>query len=107
MPVIMNTSSLRELGILKFTWSSEHYSLSVVKQIIDSEGFELIDEKLIGSSVYDPLADYYLKNRKVLKKMILKKYPKYLELILYKSLLKMKESSQKRIIDYVLLKYSL
>jgi hypothetical protein len=42
-------------------------------------------EKLIGSNVYNPLADYYSKNRDALKMSILKNYPSYVEKILFKS----------------------
>lgn len=107
MPITMSTSSIGKLGILKFTWSSEHYLLDYVKKLLDSGNFKIIDEKLIGSQVYDPLADYYTKNRKLLKKSILANYPQYVESILHKSILKMKEASEKKVIDYVLLKCSL
>ena len=82
--------------------------------ILDADGVldeslepQITDEKLIGINVYPPLADYYLKNRDLLKKSILEKYPQYVESILYKSILKMKEASQNQIIDYVLLKCTL
>jgi ubiquinone/menaquinone biosynthesis C-methylase UbiE len=104
MPVILKRASLGKLGILKFTWSSEHYVLDYVKDLVVSGGFEITDEKLIGNDVYVPLADYYIKNRHMLKKSILEKYPQYVEFILYKSILKMKEASWNRDIDYVLLK---
>jgi len=92
------------LGLLKFTWSSEHYTLDEVKKIIISEGFVISEEKLIGSSVYDPLADYYLENRDELKKSILKQYSPFVEKIFFKSIQKMKKASQNGVIDYVLLK---
>ena len=104
VPIIVSDASLRKLGLLKFTWSSEHYSLDYLKNLIVSNGFKIIDEKLIGSNVYDPLADYYVENRKTLSNNILEHYPRYMEKILYKSLLKMKKASQEKIIDYVLLK---
>jgi len=104
IPVTLGKSSFRSLGLLKFTWSSEHYSLSDVKNTIKSCGFEIKHEQLIGKSVYVPLADYYLENREQLKKSILEKYPNYVENILYKSIIKMKTASEKGIIDYVLLK---
>ena len=107
IPVTIDDSSITKLGILKFTWSSEHYSLEKVKNTISSAGFEISEEKLIGPNVYEPLAEYYIQNREKLKKFILEKYPKYVENILYKSILKMKESSEKKIIDYVLLKSKL
>ena len=104
IPVTLTSSSISKLGILKFTWSSEHYSLDEVRKIIVSEGFEISEEKLIGSSVYDPLAEYYVKNRDELKKSILKQYSPFVEKILFRSIQKMKKASQEGVIDYVLLK---
>jgi len=101
---VTTDSSIGKLGLLKFTWSSEHYSVDYLKNLIHSYGFSICDEKLIGSNVYEPLADYYMKNRIKLKKSILKNYPKYVETILFKSLQKMKKASEKKIINYVLLK---
>jgi ubiquinone/menaquinone biosynthesis C-methylase UbiE len=104
IPITVQDASFGKLGLLKFTWSSEHYSLDYLKNLITSTGFKITDEILIGSHVYDPLADYYVENRQTLKKNILEHYPTYVEKILYKSILKMKKASQENIIDYVLLK---
>lgn len=104
IPITLNKPSASKLGILKFTWSSEHYGLDDVRQMIELGGFTISQEKLIGSSVYEPLADYYIEHRKDLKKSISKKYPTYVETILFKSLEKMKKASEKKIIDYALLK---
>jgi len=93
-----------KLGILSLTWASEHYSLDYVKSAIINKGFHINEIQSIGPYVYDPLADYYIKNRKHLRERVLKKYPSYLENILYRSLVKMKQVSQKGIIDYVLIK---
>lgn len=104
IPITLTSSSISKLGILKFTWSSEHYSLDKVRKIILSGGFIISEEKLIGSSVYDPLADYYIENRDELKKSILKQYSPFVEKILFRSIQKMKKASQEGVIDYVLLK---
>ncbi len=104
IPITMNSSSISKLGILKFTWSSEHYSLDEIREMIISGGFTISDEQLIGNSVYDPLADYYLENRDELKKSILKQYSPYVEKILFRSIQKMKKASEENVIDYVLLK---
>lgn len=104
IPIITNGASVGKLGLLKFTWSSEHYGLDDIKKLIDKAGFTISEEKFIGKSVYEPLANYYVENRTNLKKSILEKYPNYVEKILYKSLLKMKQASEQKIIDYVLLK---
>jgi ubiquinone/menaquinone biosynthesis C-methylase UbiE len=104
IPVTVQTSSISKLGILKFTWSSEHYSLKQIRHVITLGGFIISEEKLIGSSVYDPLADYYLQKRNQLKELILQQYPQYVETLLFKSIQKMKTASKEKIIDYVLLK---
>ena len=104
IPVITGNSSIGKLGLLKFTWSSEHYGLETVKELIESGGFTISEEKLIGEYVYEPMANYYIENRTSLKKSILEKYPSYIEKILYKSILKMKKASKQKIIDYVILK---
>ena len=107
VPVASKHSSFRDMGLLKFTWSSEHYDVDYLKNLILSTGFTISEEKLIGSNVYDPLADYYLKNRAKLRSEILKNYPSYVETILFKSIQKMKKASESKIIDYVLLKCNL
>ena len=104
IPVTVNVSTISKLGILKFTWSSEHYSLEQIRHVITLGGFTISEEKLIGSSVYDPLANYYLQNRNQLKELILQQYPRYIETLLFKSIQKMKKASKEKIIDYVLLK---
>jgi len=104
IPVTVNTSSISKLGILKFTWSSEHYSLEQIHHMITLGGFTITEEKLIGSSVYDPLADYYFQKRNQLKELILQQYSTYVETVLFKSIQKMKKASKEKIIDYTLLK---
>ena len=110
MPVITSASKLLslplfiKLGILSVTWASEHYKLEYVKSMIKTHGFEIKDIQYIGSNVYEPLASYYIKNREKLKNMIVREYPKFLETILYKSLLEMKAASRHGVIDYILLK---
>lgn len=93
-----------KLGILSFTWSSEHYDLENIKKTITDEGFDIISTDSIGSDVYEPLADYYIKKRSTLRSKILQQYPPYVEKILFRSLLKMKEVSENKTIDYILLK---
>ncbi|MFB5619718.1 MAG: class I SAM-dependent methyltransferase [Nitrosopumilus sp.] len=104
IPITAKNASLRDLGLLKFTWSSEHYSMDYLKNLISSNGFSISEEKLIGSNVYDPLANYYLKNRDKIRTAILKSYPAYVEKILFKSIQKMKKASESKTIDYTLLK---
>lgn len=92
-----------KLGILAMTWSSEHYSKNHVISTINKNNFEILEEKLIGSNVYAPLADYYSKNRDSIRKKIMKNYSSSVEKILWKSIKKMRETSEKNTIDYLLL----
>jgi cyclopropane fatty-acyl-phospholipid synthase-like methyltransferase len=103
---------LAKLGILYFTWASEHYSLDNIKSAMAAEGFEIQDIERIGHRVYEPCANYYIQNRQILRQRLkTKTLPhakslliEFVELIIYISALKMKDSSQKEIIDYILIK---
>ena len=93
-----------KLGILSFTWMSEHYDLNYIKSQIMNAGFKSKEIKLIGSHVYEPLSKYYIHNREKLQNTILKEYPFHIEKILYKSILKMNELSEERVIDYAIIR---
>ena len=101
---------LAKLGILYFTWASEHYSLDNIKSAMATEGFEIQDIEHIGHGVYEPCANYYIQNRQILRQRLKTKTDaksliiEFVERIIYISALKMKDSSQKEIIDYVLIK---
>jgi len=108
MPVTtrQQTSYLRELfslGLLSFTWSSEHYELGRVKSAIAENGFHISKVKLVGHQVYGPLTDYYVQNRHQLRQKVLEEYSSFVEYILYKSLLKMKDVSERGVIDYAII----
>jgi hypothetical protein len=92
------------LGVLSFTWMSEHYDLNYIKSQIVNAGFQSKEIKLIGSHVYEPLSKYYIQNRKKLQNAILKEYPPHVEKILYKSISKMNELSEERVIDYAIIR---
>ena len=104
IPVVIDSTSISKLGILKFTWSSEHYMLENIRSMINDNGFKILEQDLIGSSVYEPLARYYIAHRDKLRKLITKKYSSYVESILFKSIQKMAQASEEQIIEYVLLK---
>ena len=104
IPVVTDSSSISKLGILKFTWSSEHYSIDEIRRIIKEGGFKISKDILIGSSVYEPLAQYYVENRPKLQKLIFEKYSSPVESILFRSIQKMAQASKNKIIEYVLLK---
>lgn len=105
-------NQFRKLGILYFSWASEHYTLDSIESSLKSEGIKIEDIQHIGHYVYEPLANYYIQNRKLLKKTIKDNLSSYVQVmlfeivenIIYRSALKMKNLSQKAIIDYVLIK---
>ena len=103
IPVPTKNVNLKKLGILAFTWSSEHYSKDFILNVA-SKKFHIVKKIQIGSHVFEPLADYYIKNRKKLRQIISLSYPSYVENILFKSILKMKSMSCERLIDYLLIK---
>ena len=103
IPVAKKNLNLINLGILTLTWASEHYSKNFVIRMT-SKKFDIVEKMEVGQDVYDPLVDYYVKNRRNIQKMLLKQYPSYVENILYKSLLKMKKASREKLIDYLLIK---
>ena len=103
MPVIKNNSSVKKLGVLALTWSSEHYKQDFVISKTTKK-FKIIKKIEIGHDVFEPLSDYYIKNRRRLRNNILTQYPSYVENLLFKSLLKMKKISHEKLIDYLLIK---
>lgn len=103
-PASSRRSTFLKLGILSFTWSSEHYSLGRVKSAIRGSGLDIVHSIEIGSQVYEPLADYYSLNRPALRKKILQGYPPFLESVLYRSMRKMKQASEEKVIGYAVIK---
>jgi ubiquinone/menaquinone biosynthesis C-methylase UbiE len=106
IPVLLKPTKIDilKIGILKFTWSSEHYDFETIKKSINDSGLNIVETQLIGLKVYSPLADYYIKNHEFLRSKILKLYPSYVEKILFKSMLKMKEAAIDQTIEYALVK---
>ena len=103
IPVVKRNSNIKNLGILALTWPSEHYEQDFVISKTTKK-FKMIEKIGIGLDVFEPLTDYYIKNRKRLKGKILTQYPSFVENLLFKSLLKMKKASQEKLIDYLLIK---
>ena len=100
----MPFSKSYNLGILAVTWASEHYSVNMLESLLLKDDFELSNIEYIGGKIYGPLADFYIQNRDRLKSEITKEYPRFLEIILYKSMVKMKIESDRNFIDYVIIK---
>lgn len=105
IPVVNNKKGLfSKLGILNVTWTSQHYPSELVESQIRDEGFEISRIEKIGHSVYEPLADYYIKNRDSMKEKFSESYPSFVETLVYKSMIKMKKLSEDGIIDYLVIK---
>lgn len=108
IPVITNLlgsiQTLIRLGLLSFTWASEHYLLDDILSILKNQKFKIIEIHNIGSLVYNPLSQYYIENRNRLQNKISSEYGSLLEYILYKSILKMDKLSKNKTIDYVIIK---
>ena len=110
--VLNSLRNLRVLGILSLTWASEHYELERIMSVISQEHFVIKDIFSIGKSVYIPLTDFYIKDRKEFRRIVLGKESSFLkkitldivERIVYRSALKMKQLSLSGNIDYVLIK---
>lgn len=104
IPVLTsNSSPILKLGLLTMTWSSEHYAKKFVLRQLQKTGFTIINQKMIGSNVYAPLADYYFKHRQIIAKRLEERYPKFVENILNKSMQKMKQVSDNGIIEYLII----
>ena len=97
-------TNLTKFGIVSLCMPSKSYQLENLESTITNGGFQIKDVLHIGSKVYEPLTNYYIQNRKMLRDRILKKYPSFVESLLYKSVLKTAEAYQKGILDYVLIK---
>ena len=104
VPVAGPRYAKHRLGMLWLTWSSEHHTMSAVRESIASAGLHLLSEERVGGLVYAPMAEYYLKNRVSLKRRIKSGYPRYVESLLHRSMLDMKRASERGVIDYVIVK---
>lgn len=110
--ILNSLRNLRVLGILSLTWASEHYELAQIKSVIAQEHFAIKDILSIGKSVYTPLTDFYIQDRKEFRRNVLGNQSSFLkkitldivERIVYRSALKMKQLSLSGNIDYVLIK---
>ena len=108
LPVLLRPSKMNifKIGILKFTWSSEHYDLEKITKIIQDASLKIKEIKMVGERVYSPLTDYYIQNREFLRSEILRVYPSYVEKILFKSMIKMREAARNGIIEYAIIKFT-
>ena len=104
IPVVGPRYRIGSLGLLWFTWSSEHYAAKAVRSSIVSSGLHIMREEFVGDMVYGPLADYYLNNRDSISRRITSKYPRYVESLLHRSMLDMKRAAERKVIEYMIVK---
>ncbi len=104
IPVTDQRLANLKLGILNLTWTSQHYSKGFVESQVKKSGFEIQVIEEIGSKVYEPLANYYIKNRSSLKVSLGNNYSDKIESLIFHSMEKMKKLSEKKIIEYLLMK---
>ncbi|MBM3903807.1 MAG: methyltransferase domain-containing protein [Thaumarchaeota archaeon] len=102
IPVTTDPSLFR-LGILSITWLSKKYTKSHVLDAIRQAGFRLKKEESVGELVYAPFANYYIQNRKTLKEKLVTTYSGNVESLVFKSMKKMKDLSENKVIDYLFL----
>ena len=128
LPVITNEFSrlhaIFKLGLLYFTWASQHHDSSTIQSLIMAKGFIIRDILHVGTHVYEPLANYYIQNRGAFKRKVIVRNKSsssllfqsriinslaydLVEKIIYHSALKMKELSKKGVIDYIIVKAEL
>ena len=92
------------LGMLRYTWSSEHYTAAEVSGALKGAGLEVISEEMVGGLVYPPLAGYYMRERARLRTRILAGYPGYVEGVLNASMARMGRAYDEGAIDYLMIK---
>ena len=104
IPVVGRQYHISQLGMLWLTWTSEHYSVSTIHEAIKASGLHIQYEEMVGPMVYLPMANYYMNNRSILQERITATYPRYVESILYRSILDMRRASTQDVIEYMIVK---
>lgn len=103
---------MRKLGILYFSWASQHYDINTISGSLIKNGYRIEEFQRIGHNVYEPLAEYYFRNRENIRcrlNQLLTSYKQRMlfeivEYMVYRSALKMKDLSIKGLLDYVLVR---
>jgi ubiquinone/menaquinone biosynthesis C-methylase UbiE len=95
--------SMFKLGILSITWLSKKYTKEYIAHTIKQTGFSVKKEESVGELVYEPFAQFYIQNRQTLKEKLVTTYSANIENLVFRSMKKMKELSEKKILDYLFL----
>lgn len=110
--VVKKLKLMKKLGILYFSWASHHYDLDTISRSIINHGYHVEEFQRIGHHVYEPLAEYYVRNRNNIRRRLIESLATYkqrmffefVEYMVYRSALKMKDLSQNEMLDYVLIR---
>ena len=96
-------TSILKFGLFSLSWSQERYSPDYIESLLKQEGFRILEQKKTGSNTYEPLATFYIENRDSLKSKIIERYSLSTEKLLFKTLKTLKDISQKKMIDHLLI----
>jgi SAM-dependent methyltransferase len=110
--VVKKLKLMKKLGILYFSWASHHYDLDTISRSIINHGYHVEEFQRIGHHVYEPLAEYYVRNRENIRRRLIESLATYkqrmffefIEYMVYRSALKMKDLSRNEMLDYVLIR---
>lgn len=110
--VVRKITMIKKLGILYFSWASQHYDIDTISRSVANHGYQIEEFQQIGHQVYEPLAEYYVKQRENIKRRLRQSFATYkqrilfelVELLVYRSALKMNDLSINGILDYVLIR---
>ena len=110
--IVKKLKLVKKLGILYFSWASQHYDIDTISRSITNHGYQIEEFQRIGHQVYEPLAAYYVRNRENIRRRLIQSlttykqrlYLEFVEYMVYRSALKMKDLSRNEMLDYVLIR---
>ena len=110
--IVKKMRLMKKLGILYFSWASQHYDIDTISISIRNHGYQVQEFQQIGHQVYEPLAEYYVRNRANIRNRLIQSFSSYkqriffevVEYLVYRSALKMKDLSINGILGYVLIR---
>lgn len=112
LSVVKKLRLMKKLGILYFSWASQHHDIDTISRSIANQGYHIEEFQRIGHQVYEPLAEYYVRNRENIRHRLIQSFATYkqrmffefVEYMVYRSALKMKDLSMNGMLDYVLIR---
>lgn len=110
--IVKKLKLMKKFGILYFSWASHHYDIDTISRSITNHGYKTEEFQRIGHHVYEPLSNYYVRNRKNIRRRLIDSFASYkqrmyfefVEYMVYRSALKMKDLSMNGSLDYVLIR---